>query len=337
MIRSRFRTALTGSILVLASCLFTLGLVELGVRIFVGTAVRYTYDEDILYRPLPNQRGFPSKYYLERATINSIGMRGREIDAKADFRLLVVGDSHAFGVGLKDNETLSAQLEERLQQKYGQNIIVANGGVPGYGLYQITGLLKSQLKDLEPKVVILLYALPLLERQRPTADIQAGYHRQMFLQRFAAYHLLKVLYIETLDQLNVQAYRLPTERNSQKLAEDTRFQTLWAIEKENFERLYRLTKQAQVPLVVIAHTPIKEDTTEYVREQLRSFCSEHAIPLFEFLRTFRDPAYYVPRDRHYSALFYKELVTEFFNKGFDQRILNMRTRHSAPIKGSFPE
>ena len=186
-------------------------------------------------------------------------------------------------------------------------------------------------------MVILLYALPLLERQRPTVDIQAGYHRQMFLQRFAAYHLLKVLYIETLDQLNVQAYRLPTERNSQKLAEDTRFQTLWAIEKENFERLYRLTKQAQVPLVVIAHTPIKEDTTEYVREQLRSFCSEHAIPLFEFLRTFRDPAYYVPRDRHYSALFYKELVTEFFSKGFDQRILNMRTRHSAPIKGSFPE
>jgi hypothetical protein len=336
MIRSRFRTAVTASILVLASCLFALGLVEFGVRIFVGTAVRYAYDENILYRPLPNQRGFPSKYYLERATINSIGMRGKEINSSADFRLLVVGDSHAFGVGLRDNETLSAQLEERLQQKYGQNIIVANGGVPGYGMYQITGLLKSQLKDLGPRVVILLYALPLLERQRPTVDIQAAYHRQMFLQRFAAYHLLKVLYIETLDRLHLQAYRLPTERNSQKLPEDTRFQTLWAIEKENFERLYSLTQQAQVPLVVIAHTPIKEDTTEYVREQLRRFCSEHAIPLFEYLRNFMDPAYYVPRDRHYSALFYKELVTEFFNKGFDQRILN-RTGYNAPFKGSFSE
>jgi hypothetical protein len=221
--RSKLRTVLTNLVVLAASCLFALVLVELGVRIFVGTALQYKYDEDILYRPIPNQKGFPSKYYLEQAKLNSLGMRGREINPGAELRFLVVGDSHAFGVGLKDDETLSAQLEQKFQQKYGPNVVVANGGVPGYGLYQISGLLKSQLNDLRPRAVILLYALALVERQRPTADIQAAYHRRMFLQRFAAYHLFKILYIETLDRLNVQAYRLPTERNAARLPLDTRF------------------------------------------------------------------------------------------------------------------
>src|SRR5262249_40454620 len=215
--RSALRAGLTNLAVVFASFFFVLVLVEFGVRTFVGTALQYKYDEDIFYRPIPNQKGFPSKYYLEQATLNSLGMRGGGINPAAKLRFLLVGDSHAFGVGLKDDETLAAQLEQKFQQKYGPNVVVANGGVPGYGLYQVAGLLKTQLNDLQPRAVILLYALGLVQRQRPSADVMAAYHWRMFLQRFAAYHLLKVLYIETLDRLNVHAYRLPTERYADQL------------------------------------------------------------------------------------------------------------------------
>ena len=320
--RSKLRTVLTNLVLIVTGFLFALVLVEFSVRIFVGTALQYTYDEDILYRPIPNQKGFPSKYYLEQATVNSLGMRGREINPAAKLRFLAVGDSHAFGVGLKDNETLSAQLEQQFQQKYGPNVVVANGGVGGYGLYQITGLLKNQLNDFRPQGVILLYALSLVQRQRPTADIQAAYRRRMFLQWFSAYHLFKILYIETLDRFNVQAYRLPTERDAYQLPLDARFETLWAVEQKDFEAIYNLTQQAHVPLVVIGHSPIKADKREYVKQQLRSFCSEHAIPLFEYYRSLTDQSYYVPRDNHYSALFYKELVEEFFNQRVDQWLVD---------------
>ena len=318
---SKLRIVLTNLVVAAAAFLFALVLVECGIRIFAGTALQYKYDADILYRPIPNQKGFPSVYYLAQATVNSLGMRGREINPAAKLRFLVVGDSHAFGVGLKDDETLSAQLEQQFQQKYGPNVVVSNGGVPGFGLYQITGLLKSQLNDFRPQSVILLYALGDIQRQRPTSDIHAAYQRRKFFHWFAAYHVFKVLYIEALARINVQAYSLPTERYASQLPQNTRFETLWAIEQKNFEALYKLTQQAHVPLVIISHSPIKEDKREYIKEQLRSFCSEHAIPLFEYYRHLTDPAYYVPRDGHYSALFYKELVGEFFNQRFDQQLM----------------
>jgi len=318
---SKLRTVLTNLLVAASAFLFALGLIEFGIRIFVGTALQYKYDEDLLYRPIPNQKGFPSEYYLDQATVNSLGMRGREINPAGKLRFLVVGDSHAFGVGLKDDETLSAQLERQFQQKYGANVMVANGGVPGYGLYQITGLLKSQLNDVRPQKVILLYALGDVNRQRPTADITAGFRRRKFLQWFATYHVFKVLYIETLARLNVQAYTLPTARYASQLPLDTRFETLWTIEQKNFEGIYNLTRQAHVPLIIISHNPMKEDTREYVKEQLRRFCFGHAIPLFEYFRSPTDPAYYVPRDGYYSAVYYKELVEEFFYQRFDQQLV----------------
>src|SRR5262245_49101791 len=123
---SKLRTVLMNLGIAASAFLFALVLIECGIRICVGTAILYKYDADILYRPIPNQKGFPSVYYLEQATVNSLGMRGREINPAAKLRFLVVGDSHAFGVGLKDGQTLSAQLEQRFQQKYGPDIAVAN-------------------------------------------------------------------------------------------------------------------------------------------------------------------------------------------------------------------
>jgi hypothetical protein len=330
---AKIRSTLTNLVVATTAFLFALLLVELGLRIFVGTAIQYQYDEEVLYRPLPNQKGFPSKYYLQHATVNSFGMRGSEVNPAANLRLLLVGDSHAFGVGLNDDETLSAQLERQFQQKYGPNVVVANGGIPGYGLHQITGLLKSQLNDFRPQGVILLYALGLVHRQRPTVETSTAYQRRMFLQRFAAYHVFKVLYIESLHRLNVQAYRLPTERYAAQLPIETRLETLWEIEQDNFEAIHNLTRQAQVAFVVVGHSPLKEDKRGYIKKQLSRFCSQHDIPLLEYFQTVTDPAYYVPRDGHYSALFYKELVAQFFNQRFDQRLLE-RSRSKAESRAA---
>jgi hypothetical protein len=312
--------------LMMASLLVASVLIEIAVRVVFGEALQYEYDENILYRPVPHQKGFPSNYYLPHATVNSLGMRGSEPNSTAKFRILVIGDSHAFGVGLKDNETLSAVLERKFQQNYGVTVAVANGGVPGYGLYQIAGLLKKQLEKFRSQRVVLLYSLGMVERQRPDANVIAAYHPQIFLQKLATYHVLKVLYIEVMHRFDVEAYRLPTERYAAQLPVEIRFHKLWAIEEKNFQAIYNLTREANAHLVVIAHTPIKDDREEYVKEQLRRFCSEHAIPLFEYFRRLASPAYYVPRDGHYSALFYEELVDEIFKQKFDQRLLNTTTK-----------
>jgi lysophospholipase L1-like esterase len=65
------------------------------------------------------------------ARINQLGLRGPEPRTNPAARILMVGDSSMFGDGVKDGETMPAQLARLLP-----NVDVQNGGVPGYTCIQ---------------------------------------------------------------------------------------------------------------------------------------------------------------------------------------------------------
>src|SRR4051794_370856 len=67
--------------------------------------------------------------------INSLGLRGPEISAtKADgvVRVVVIGDSYTFGLGVDETESLPARLEARLNRDGTKRVEVLNLGTPGY-------------------------------------------------------------------------------------------------------------------------------------------------------------------------------------------------------------
>ena len=67
-------------------------------------------------------------------TINSLGFRGHEIERKKSkdrFRIVVIGDSFTFGLGVGDFLTYSAQLEKILNVADKNQFKVLNLGVPG--------------------------------------------------------------------------------------------------------------------------------------------------------------------------------------------------------------
>ncbi len=92
--------------------------------------------------------------------VNSLGMRGAERPAtkpKGGFRVLVLGDSVAYGVGVGPNDTFSAKLEALLKGKAsGRYVDVLNAGVSGYNTLQELEVLEKRL-PLEPDVVVLSY------------------------------------------------------------------------------------------------------------------------------------------------------------------------------------
>jgi hypothetical protein len=97
----------------------------------------------------PRQRDW--KY---SASINAQGFRGNPAqDRGTRPRVIVVGDSNAFGLGVDDDETFSVVLEQRLEGR----AEVLNWGVPGYNLVQIMELLRTRGRPYEPDVVV--YAL----------------------------------------------------------------------------------------------------------------------------------------------------------------------------------
>jgi hypothetical protein len=91
------------------------------------------------------------------------------------FRILALGDSHAFGWAIAEDATVAAQLEAALGAVTDSSVEVLNSGVPGYSAYQEAAWLDVYGSDLEPDCVIVLFVgndmgLPhfLLEPRKPS-------------------------------------------------------------------------------------------------------------------------------------------------------------------------
>lgn len=123
-----------------------------------GTRALWRYDERLGWSLRP---GASADTRLENATrpgpdaaiahINSAGLRGPEIRQDRPRRILVLGDSFAFGVGVDDDHTLAAQLGALL----GSSWEVLNGGVSGYSTEQEL-LWFERLEWLRPEIVVLV-------------------------------------------------------------------------------------------------------------------------------------------------------------------------------------
>ena len=139
---------------------------ELFMRIYLplprdsGDLARKEWNRD--YRRsafIPNaeviRKGIPTK-------INSLGLKNKEIDlhkAKNITRILLLGDSFTFGSGLSIEETLSSQLEKRLNIEKNDSIEVQvlNFGVSGMNTFQeVTYGLNYGLK-FNPDVIIIIW------------------------------------------------------------------------------------------------------------------------------------------------------------------------------------
>jgi len=87
---------------------------------------------------------------------NPQGFRGPAIAPRKNrFRVLVLGDSIAFGPGLEEEET----WPRRLEQDLGGRAEVINAGVPDLGTREELSLLAGEGLPLEPDLVVLAYYL----------------------------------------------------------------------------------------------------------------------------------------------------------------------------------
>jgi lysophospholipase L1-like esterase len=118
--------------------------------------VVYRVDPEVRYVLAPSQRGWIDDGFV---TTNSRGFRGGETDIpkpQGRLRLVVIGDSVAFGMGVNDADTFSQQLEQLLRARYPEREIdVVNLGVPGYATRQEVALLERNLSLLQPDIVLV--------------------------------------------------------------------------------------------------------------------------------------------------------------------------------------
>lgn len=151
--------------------------------------VRPHADERVVYELRPGVRGV---FRGKPVEINSLGMRDVErplAKRPGAFRIVVIGDSHAFGWGVRREEGLAAGLEERLNEGLDPSRFeVWNTAVPGYNTVQQVRAL--ELRDLEPDLVLLCHVsndadLPNFLSRRPDLwDPSRSYAWQLLRRRW---------------------------------------------------------------------------------------------------------------------------------------------------------
>jgi lysophospholipase L1-like esterase len=152
------------AVVVLLSLIAALGLAEWAVRTFspqITGEVVFAYHPDLGAIPVPYQRGRKTSPHGVGYDFshNSQGFRGnREYgpDKGQAIRILFVGDSFTYGVGVDDAQAIPRQVEEILRAR-NYTVEIINAGNPGKGKDYALRLLQVMGPQLKPDLVALCF------------------------------------------------------------------------------------------------------------------------------------------------------------------------------------
>ncbi|MEO8225751.1 MAG: SGNH/GDSL hydrolase family protein [Gammaproteobacteria bacterium] len=137
-------------------------------RLFFDEAVQPRFVVDSGYGVRWTQVNVETRHYVPgdydvRVTTNSAGMRGRREytvePAPGTWRVLVLGDSFAFGYGVEDDDVVSAVLEDLLNDRRPATgrYEVINLAVSGFGQAEELVTYEARGRAYRPGVVAILY------------------------------------------------------------------------------------------------------------------------------------------------------------------------------------
>ena len=123
-----------------------------------GIVIPHASDR-IIYELEPNRT---ARFRGQVVTMNSFGMRSPEIPLEKPEktkRVVVLGDSYAFGWGVKQDEMFSRWLEAELVKTApeGWNVQVLNFGVPGYATFQEVAAFFDKAVKFSPDAVLVYF------------------------------------------------------------------------------------------------------------------------------------------------------------------------------------
>jgi hypothetical protein len=152
----------------LFSALIVLLMVEWGLRYFNPFGVEFFHIlpyhmQGMVDDPRLSYKHPESASYMlgaNRVTINANGLRDEAVPytrPQGEKRILVLGDSVAFGWGLSQGEAFSDQMEPQLLEQTGKQWQVINAGVNGYNTEQQASYLRFEGMRYSPDYVLLIY------------------------------------------------------------------------------------------------------------------------------------------------------------------------------------
>ncbi|MDG1905361.1 MAG: hypothetical protein P8I38_07020 [Arenicella sp.] len=158
------RFALFSILTFLISSLLAIAISEVTIRVLVpeetfwpiSNIYHKSTNDDVVYTNRPNFRGTAFGVSLET---NELGFRGENWSKQKSpevFRIVLIGDSHAFGFGVEFKDTVGEALERILNSKNNASVEVLNFGVNGYNALQLKAVFNDIALSYQPDLVLLL-------------------------------------------------------------------------------------------------------------------------------------------------------------------------------------
>lgn len=117
----------------------------------------YSYDSRLGWANKPGMSGvFRRAEFSYRISLNDLGMRQKAVSKEkvaGTFRIIALGDSFLWGIGVSDDERVSEVLQRKLN-----GVEILNLGVSGYAPIQYS-LMTERVLGLGPDLVIILFCL----------------------------------------------------------------------------------------------------------------------------------------------------------------------------------
>jgi lysophospholipase L1-like esterase len=216
-----------------------------------------------------------------RVSTNAEGMRGKALaPAGTHKRILALGDSITFGLGVEDAETWPCQMEQWLNNATPATYEVLNAGVPGFSALQGLRYLDKHGLALEPAAVVACFGQNDFDCWNETTD----------LERAAA-----VIQKEKPDTWS-DTDRFIVERGTPAPAYAKTNNKAPRLTPDDFEAVLKALKHLcdahHVPLVIVLW-PQDWQVLQHVTERqhyepvLAKVCSEMGIPLVDLLPVFQ--------------------------------------------------
>jgi lysophospholipase L1-like esterase len=93
---------------------------------------------------------------VQRVRHNALGMRGPEVTPKqsGERRVLFLGDSVTYGIGVQEEETFALQVASLLARTYGGQVTTGIAACPGFGIRDHVDLLRRAHDAFAPDLIV---------------------------------------------------------------------------------------------------------------------------------------------------------------------------------------